>query len=348
MTAGPLRIVGVVGSPYSRKLRAVLRYRRIPHAWIHAGHPEARALPRPKVTLLPQLIWPADDGSFEARTDTTPLIRDLERAFPNERTVIPPDPAIAFLDALVEDYADEWLTKAMFHYRWAHSRDAAKAATILPLWSDPGQSDPDREGAGRSFAQRQVGRLGVVGSNDSTRAVIEDSYVRFLAVYDRLLRRSDGPGSGRFLLGGRPAASDFAIYGQLTQLALFDPTPAALALDRAPRVVAHVDLVEDLSGLEPEAGDWNTRATLPDYLRPLLLEIGRVYSPFLLANEHALANDLERVECEIDGRAWTQVPFRYQRKCLDWLRRDYARLDVTDRSWLTSCLEDTRLLDLFA
>ena len=44
-----LRIVGMPGSPYSRKLRSVLRYRRIPHAWVTPGAPEARALPRPRV-----------------------------------------------------------------------------------------------------------------------------------------------------------------------------------------------------------------------------------------------------------------------------------------------------------
>ena len=48
--------------------------------------------------------------------------------------MIPPDAVVSFLDALLEDYADEWLTKAMFHYRWAFEPDIAKAGTMLPRW----------------------------------------------------------------------------------------------------------------------------------------------------------------------------------------------------------------------
>src|SRR2546425_1058407 len=100
----PLRIVGAPGSPYSRKLRAVLRYRRIPYAWIQRGAPESRGLPEPRVALLPQLILPGADGALEARVDSTPLTRELERMY-RDRSVIPPDPAVAFVDALLEDYA---------------------------------------------------------------------------------------------------------------------------------------------------------------------------------------------------------------------------------------------------
>lgn len=94
----PLRIVGAPGSPYSRKLRAVLRYRRIPFAWINQGSPESRGLPQPRVRLLPQLILPGPDGTLEARTDSTPLIRELEKPYPG-RSVIPPDRALAFIES---------------------------------------------------------------------------------------------------------------------------------------------------------------------------------------------------------------------------------------------------------
>jgi glutathione S-transferase len=336
-----LRMVGAPGSPYSRKLRAVLRYRRIPHTWIHHGSPETHGLPQPRVHLLPQLILPGAGGGFEARTDSTPLIRELEKLHPG-RSVIPPDPAVAFLDALLEDYADEWLTKAMFHYRWAFAPDIAKAAAILPRWFRTDVPEERARAMGEEFARRQIARLTVVGSNDTTAPVIEESYRRVLRLLDAQLTAS------RFLLGGRPCAADFGVFGQLTQLVLFDPTPAAIALDIAPRVVAWVDVVEDLSGLEPSEADWTAREALPDSLRALFAEVGRVYVPFLLANATALQHGAERVECTIDGRPWVQRPFPYQGKCLRWLREQYAALGVRDRPAVDAVLTGTGCEALFA
>ena len=341
MSASLLRIVGAPGSPYSRKLRAVLRYRRIPHAWLNQCAPECRALPQPRVQLLPQLILPGTDGALTAQTDSTPLIRLLETRHAG-RSVIPADPALAFIDALLEDYADEWLTKAMFHYRWAYAEDIANAAAILPRWFRTNQPEASAVAAGTMFAERQVGRLGVVGSNPVTAPVIEDSYRRLLERLDAHLTTS------RFLFGGRPASADFALFGQLTQLVAFDPTPAAVAHRLAPRVVAWVDVVEDLSGLEPEDDEWTPRAAAPETLRALLTEVGRVYAPFLLANAAALARGAEQVEGTIDGRPWTQRPFPYQAKCLAWLREGYAGLAGGDRRAVDDLLAGTGCEPLFA
>ncbi len=342
MTAStPLRLVGAPGSPYSRKLRAALRYRRIPHLWILRGAPESRGLPRPRVELLPQLVQPGPDGALRAEIDTTPLLRALEASH-SGRSLIPSDPALAFVDALIEDYADEWLTKAMFHYRWAYEADVAKAAAILPRWFTTNQPEEQAVAAGEQFARRQIERRVVVGSNPTTAPVIEASYRRLLQRLDDHLRGS------RFVLGARPASCDLALYGQLTQLVAFDPTPAAVALELAPRVVAWVDVVEDLSGLEPVETDWLARDALPGTLRPLLEEIGRVYAPFLRANAEALERGAERVEAEIDGQRWVQQPFPYQAKCLAWLREARASLSETERAAVDALLAGTGCEQLFA
>jgi glutathione S-transferase len=336
MTGTPLHMVGMPGSPYSRKLRAVLRYRRIPHAWITRGSPEQRGLPRPRVELLPQLVV-----GDEALTDSTPLIRRLESAFAG-RSVVPPDPVVAFLDALVEDYADEWLTKTMFHYRWAFAPDVAHAARLLPRHAMPGASDGELDAAGRVFGDRQVGRLAVVGSNATTAPTIEASYRRLLGVLDARLA------SSRFVMGDRPGTADFALYGQLTQLAGFDPTPRAIALAAAPRVVAWTDLVDDLSGLEPRDVEWLGRDAAATALGPVLAEIGRVYAPFLVANAAALELGADVVACTIDGRPWTQRPFPYQRKCLGWLRDAWGALAPADRAAAASAIAGTGCEALFA
>ena len=106
--------------------------------------------------------------------------------------------------------------------------DIRLAGEILPRWRNLAGSDEAIAPMSQFVRERQIGRLHVVGSNDTTAPVIEASYRRFLAVLDNCIV------GGPFLFGARPSSADFGLYGQLTQLAAFDPTPARLTeADRA-------------------------------------------------------------------------------------------------------------------
>ena len=100
--ATPLTLLGAPGSPYTRKMLGVLRYRHIPYRLILQGSPEHLKRPQPKVPLLPTFYLPDDTGQEVAVTDSTPLIRRFEAEFP-ERRLLPADPVLNFLDALLED-----------------------------------------------------------------------------------------------------------------------------------------------------------------------------------------------------------------------------------------------------
>jgi hypothetical protein len=148
-------------------------------------------------------------------------------------------------------------------------------------------------------------------------------------------------------MGNRPGASDFAMFGQLTALTHFDPTPMALTIRRAPRVYAWVEVTEDLSGLEPKESDWLDPANIPSTIVALLKEFGRVYVPALLANAKAIANGADTFETAIDGKPWKQQTFPYQAKCLQWIRNAYADLSDKDRTSIDKILAGSGINVLF-
>lgn len=334
-----LELTGAPGSPYTRKMIALLRYRHIPYMvyWGTGGVPDG--YPKPKVGLLPTFFFPdGENGEQVAVTDSTPIIRRLEREHVG-RSVIPNDPAFTFINDLIEDYADEWLTKPMFHFRWAHEADWKNAGPLLVYWGRPTMDATQAKGWIDEFTKRQIDRLYVVGSNEVTAKTIEDSYERLVGILDRLLQR------GGYVLGARPSSADFALFGQMTQLAIVEPTSAAITNQVSQRVRAWLDRMDDMSGLRPENEDWSQDEAA---LAELLGEVGRTYAPVMMANAKAVMAGEKSFATEIDGARWEQPTFSYQAKCLGWLREAYGELAADDRRRVDGMLAATGCETLFA
>ena len=265
----------------------------------------------------------------------------MEKKHP-ERSVLPQDQALNFINYLLEDFGDEWLTKYMFHYRWHFEADADKAGTILPLVNS--QVDlPDQilQEAKQFISKRQIERLWVVGSNEDTAKIIDSSFKKFMTLFN--LHLENNP----FLLGSLPTSSDFAFYGQLSQLIGFDPTSRAIAHDVALRVIAWHDLMNDLSGLDVSKHSLNVLEDCPDSLKQILNQVGKFYIPVLLANSKAIANGNESWETEVDGSIWKQKSFPYQAKCLTWIKDEFNTLNDADKKRVLDFLDGTGCEKLF-
>ena len=338
-----LRLIGGTGSPYTRKMVSLLRYRHIPYN-ITWGDPVAALakldIAKPKMIFHPTFLFESGAGEIEAVCDSTPIIRRLEERYEG-RSVIPTDHALAFINYLIEDFGDEWCTKYMFHYRWYADEDADNAGTQLPVSMNVTIAVDALATFKRVFTDRQVGRLHVVGSNDVTAPIIDASYRRFLSAMEQHLQQQP------YILGNRPASCDFALFGQLTQLVGFDPTPRRISHEVSPRTVGWVSVMEDQCGLEPKDGDWNSADNMPVSLKAILNEIGRVYVPALLANARALQAGEKAWETELDGGLWAQKTFPYQVKCLQWIRDEYAALIAADRARVDTVLSGTGCEALF-
>ena len=339
----PIPISGVPGSPYTRKMLSLMRYRRIPYA-VEWGDPRAFIekfnVEEPKPVLLPVMIFEVD-GKQKAITDSTPIIRHLEDEFP-ERGVIPSDPKLAFLNYVLEDFGDEWVTKYMFHYRWHFKDDIEKAGTILPLLHGITLDDDSHAAFKQHISDWQTSRLWVVGSNEITAPIIEASFKRFLGQLNHCL--SQHP----FLFGNRPSSADYALFGQLSALVGFDPTSRALAHEISPRVIAWQDLMEDLSGLEPSENDWVNFEGAEQNLSNLFQEVGKVYLPALLANSLAVAQEEKTWIAEIDGAKWELRSFPYQAKCLKWINDEFQALNESDQKQIKEFLTKTGCGELIA
>ena len=329
---GRYRIFGSELSPYSVKVRSYFRYKGISHEWIVRSAANMAEFQRhAKLPLIPLVLTP--DG--RALQDSTPIIEHLESAHP-EPSIHPPDPLSAFVSALLEEYGDEWGNKWMFHYRWTYPADQDSAAERIARDVFPDASDDERRGTATMLKERMIPRLSFVGSSDATRATIEASFARVLALLQAHLAARP------YLFGARPAFADFGLWPQLYQCAT-DPTPRQLIAERAPAVLAWIERM-----MSPVAtGGFEEWSALAPTLTPLLREeVAARFLPWSAANARAIAAGERELAVELDGASWRQEPQKYHAKSLGVLRARYAAArgdDALDRvlqttgcaAWLT-------------
>jgi glutathione S-transferase len=264
--------------------------------------------------VIPVLQYP--DGHYD--NDSTPLIYGLEARHPDRR-VVPPDPAQAFIAHLLEDFADEWLTKAMFGYRWLEDIDQVQMSRWLAFDNLKGGGLETSQKFAAMFRDRQVGRMALVGCTAENFPLIEASTRAVLAALeDHVVNRHS-------LFGTRPSLAEFGIYGQLSQLGT-DPTPQTMMRKDYPysyRWLAHID---DMSGVE---GEWEPGFAL--VVAELVRIAGQVYVPFLRANAEAADAGAATFRMEAMGLPYEQGTFKYQLKCLRELQARYTALQAAAR-----------------
>ena len=319
------RLFGSELSPYSVKVRSYLRYKGIPHEWIpRSAKTQAEFQKYAKLPLIPLLVTPQD----EAMQDSTPIIERLETLHPDP-PLQPSDPVLAFLSVLIEEYADEWLNKPMFHYRWSYEADQRATADRIAAQMLGDVPEAERTKASEAVRQRMVGRLSLVGSNPGTAPVIEASFLRVLDIVEAHLASRPN------LFGGRPCLADFGLWGQLYETSI-DPTAGAIIRGNYPNVAAWVARM-----LQPKAtGDFESRETLlPGLHRLLRDEVAGIFLPWSTANAAALRDGSKTVSLPLGGRDFAQEPQKYHARSLGVLRQKRAAL--AGNTALTDILEAT-------
>ena len=230
------RLIGSTASPYALKLRAILRYRRIPHDWVIMTKQLRQQTAHLKPNLIPVLQYP--DGTF--RGETTTLAWDLE-ARHKTRSIIPDDKAVAFVCDLLEDMADEWAVKPLFFYRWWDEEDQAYV-----------RAGPARNGRRRKLRQaalrksRNSAAARFRACRSSARQAEPAAARRELPAHPAAFEPHVG--MTKYLFGSRPSLADFAWYGQLAQLAT-DPSPMRIMRKLAPMTDHWVRRLDDASGV---------------------------------------------------------------------------------------------------
>ena len=197
-------------SPFCVKVRAMLRYKRLPFETENALRPKHwLTLHKHGVDQMPVL---AIDSQLVC--DSTDIAYELDRRYPTQ-PLLPGAPRALALCHAIEEWADESIYFAALHYVWLDKGNAGKVPAVF------GRGLVGRIGYA-GYRWRIARQLRGQGTGRKTPAQIDVELRRHLGHIHTLL--AEAP----FVLGDRPLLCDFALYGQLSLLLRADASRAIL------------------------------------------------------------------------------------------------------------------------
>ena len=304
------RLFGAETSAYSTKMRSYLKYKSVPFDWVPRTEESEEELKRvSRFATLPVLVT----ASGFAVHDTTPLIEALEADSP-EPSATPADPTIGFLACVLEEYADAWLAKTVFHYRWTRKKDQRLAAqraiddyyTVSP--------PADRKAAEDLAIETMGGQLKLMQLDGELGDVLEKSFKRFVKLLDEHLKKH------LFLFGERPSIADFAIAGQLIQL-MKDPTPAKIIEKDGEFVAKWCEFMAAPTASGPFAAFEDLKETLAPIFAD---DLGMFFLPWAAENLESSLAGVETFTVTLGKDAIALAPLRSAARSFRELRRKFV------------------------
>lgn len=325
------RLFGAESSAYSTKMRAFMRYKGVEFDWVpRTANSEEELAKVSRFSTLPVLVT----ASGFAVHDTTPMIEALEADTP-EPSALPDDAALSFLAYVLEEYADTWLAKAAFQFRWTRKKDQKEAAKRA-ISEYFGENEPDdRKAMEASTIERMTEQLPSVGLEGDLGPAVEKSFKKFVKLLNEHLRRH------LFIFGGRPSIADFAIGGQLIQMQR-DPT-AGKIIEKDGEFVAK--WCEFLVDAKP-GGPFESLEDLQETLIPIFKsDLSKFFLPWAAENlENSLAGN-ETFEVTLGKDKFTLRPLRSAARSFRDLRKRFVKAqEIEALKALTDAGEATEFL----
>eukprot|EP01094_Clydonella_sp_ATCC50884_P028541 TRINITY_DN859_c0_g1_i1.p1 TRINITY_DN859_c0_g1~~TRINITY_DN859_c0_g1_i1.p1 ORF type:complete len:369 (+),score=121.91 TRINITY_DN859_c0_g1_i1:121-1227(+) len=293
-------VYGVTPSYFTMKLVAAFEWTAVPFELKHKTLENKEWLEaRSGTQQVPVLLVRPERWVLN---DTTPILHWLDAL---QRTYHPQH-AIAFyppgmkgaLVATLEEFFDEWVTRAALHFRWNYPESAAFAQRRMG-------SEMAGDGAGAADTAEMVGNMIERWGHMATKAVglseptmqkaLEEQFHRLLHRLDVLLAQK----GRRFIFGPQPTALDAVVIGGMRAHFLNDPTPTAM-LQKYAHIKRYVKESAEFNAARIERAKAEV-VEGSEQLREFVLEVLHQmstcgYGAYLRANRSGLEHKSKKVE----------------------------------------------------